>query len=104
MLRSYLQQANENDLRQPNAITRHAQSLVLLDDRRDSTGWLGTDGENYSARNWDGYSRYPPGGENASILLLNTLDLYKKQTRGVSPHTFLNLSTSVTLTIDMGRG
>lgn len=89
LLRNYLEQANENDLRQPNATTRHAQNLVLLDDRRDPTGWLGTDGETYSARDWDGYSRYPPGGENASILLLNTHDLYKKQSRSVSPHTLL---------------
>lgn len=89
LLRSYLEQANENDLRQPNVATSHAQHLILLDDRRDATGWLGTDGEIYSARDWDGYSRYPPGGENASILLLNTHDLYKKQSRSVSPHTCL---------------
>lgn len=80
-LRQYLEQADERELR--SAISADAQGLVLLDDRRDTTGWLGTDGEAYSARDWDGYSRYPPEGENPTVLLLNTQDLYKRQSESV---------------------
>lgn len=88
LLKSFIGRASVNDLQQPNAATRYPQSLVLLDDRRDNTGWLGTDGETYSARDWNGYSSYPPQGEDASVLLLNTHDLYKKQSRSVSRHAF----------------
>ena len=87
-LRKFLEQADENDLQKPSATTTYTQDLVLLDDRRDNTGWSGADGEAYSARNWDGYSRYPPEGENRTILLLDTQGLYKRQCRSVSSCAF----------------
>ncbi|KAL8822470.1 MAG: hypothetical protein Q9191_006796 [Dirinaria sp. TL-2023a] len=78
-LRRFLSQADEKDLQQPSATSLDSQGSVLLDDRRDSTGWLGTDGETYSARDWEGYSRYPPEGENPVTLLLDIQGLYKRQ-------------------------
>ena len=82
-LRRFLGQADEKDLQKPNATGPGSQELVLLDDRCDNTGWLGTDGEAYSGRDWDGYSRYPPEGENAVTLLLDIQGLYQRQSSSV---------------------
>ena len=83
-LHLFLKQANEKDLQKPSAITASALDLVLLDDRRDNIGWLGTDGEAYSARDWDGYISYPPEGENPLTLLLDAQGLYKRLSESVS--------------------
>lgn len=82
-LRRFLGQADEKDLQNPSATIPGSQELVLLDDRRDNTGWLGIDGEAYSARDWESYSRYPPAGENPVTLLLDIQGLYKWQSSSV---------------------
>ena len=87
-LRRFLEQADENDLQKPSATTTHPQDLVLLDDRRANTSWLGHYGEAHLARNWDGFYRYPPEGANPTILLLDTQGLYKRQSRSVSSCAF----------------
>ena len=43
---------------------------ALVDDRRDSTGWQSAD-QRYFARDWDGYSSYPPEGIDVHFEVLD---------------------------------
>lgn len=83
-LRRFLEKADEQDLTSSTSSTRYDVPLVLLDDRRDATGWLGSDGGWHSARDWDGYAEYPPEGRTPTIALMHAQDLYQKQLRSVS--------------------
>ena len=90
-LRKFLENADEEDLRSPTSSSRYDRPLVLLDDRRDITGWLDPNGDHHSARDWDNYATYPPEGENPTISLMHAQDLYQKQLRSVNefPSSFL---------------
>ena len=83
-LRKFLGKANDTDLHSQTSSA--SQGLILLDDRRDNTGWLGTDAEVHSARDWDGYIEYPPEGENATVLLLDPQGLYRRQSESVGSY------------------
>ena len=81
-LRRFLETADDRDLTSSPS-TRYEVPLVLLDDRKDVTGWADASGDQHSARNWDVYARYPPKGENVSITLMHAQDLYQKQLQSV---------------------
>ena len=83
-LRKFLEQADPNDLIQQTPSSRYSAPLVLFDDRRDDTGWHGLDGEQHSARNWDGYVSYPPVGSRCFTSLMNARELYQRQLASVS--------------------
>ena len=83
-LRRFLEQANFDDLVAQPMPSRHSTPLVLLDDRRDDTGWLGMDGEQHSARNWDGYVSYPPAGSCQFTALMHAGQLYQRNSASVS--------------------
>ena len=83
-LRNFLEQANPNDLIASAPPSRYISPVVLLDDRRDDTGWLGTDGEQHSARNWDSYVSYPPVGSCQYTALMHAGELYQRQLASVS--------------------
>ena len=83
-LRRFLANADEEDLRSPTSSSRYDLPLVLLDDRRDVTGWLDPNGDHHSARDWDNYATYPPEGEKPTISLMHAQDLYQKQLRSVN--------------------
>lgn len=91
-LRSFLEKTNEDDLTSTTISARYDLPLVLLDDRRDVTGWLDPDGDQHSARNWDGYAVYPPEGEDAVTTILHARDLYQKQLRSVPNALLFNMS------------
>lgn len=83
-LRDFLEQANLNDLTSQSPSSRYGTPSVLLDDRRDDTGWIGMDGEQHSARDWDGYVSYPPTGSCQFTSLMNPGQLYQRQMASVS--------------------
>ena len=83
-LRKFLEQADPNDLIQQTPSPRYNAPLVLLDDRRDDTGWRGLDGEQHSARNWDGYVSYPPVGSCRFTSLMDAGQLHERQRASVS--------------------
>ena len=83
-LRKFLEQADPKDLIQQPLSSRYNAPLVLLDDRRDDTGWYGLDGEQYSARNWDGYVCYPPEGSCRFTSSMDAGQLYQRQLASVS--------------------
>ena len=83
-LRKFLEQADSKDLVQRAPSSRYSAPLVLLDDRRDDTGWHGQDGEQHSARNWHGYVSYPPVGSCRFTSLMDAGQLYQRQLVSVS--------------------
>ena len=82
-LRRFLESANVVNWDNIPTPSTHDINLVLLDDRRDDTGWHDINGTQHSARNWDGYSDRPPPGENIVSGLLNPGDLYRKLLKSV---------------------
>ena len=82
-LKAYLEQAPEADLfseDDSSLISLHHvryHGIALVDDRTDTTGWKIVD-EHHAARDWDGYSDYPPAGDNIDTTILNATDLYRK--------------------------
>ena len=82
-LRKFLESADEVPWDNISAPSPQDAPLTLLDDRRDDTGWQDINGTQHSARNWDGYSDYPPRGESRISGLFNPEDLYRKLLRSV---------------------
>ena len=80
----FLEQADPDDLLAPNTPSRYSTPLVLLDDRRDDTGWLGMDGEQHPARNWEGYVSYPPAGSCQYTAMMHAIELYQRHLASVS--------------------
>ena len=78
-LRDFLDQASENDLRTAPTPSQYARNIIVLDDRRDNTGWHDVGGHRHLARDWNSYANgYPPPGENIQCMMLNPGDLYRK--------------------------
>ena len=89
-LRDFLEKAidesgnPENILNTDPTPAPHSRILVLLDDRRDETGWHDAGGARHRARDWNSYAEgYPPQGESIECSMLNAGDLYRKQLRSV---------------------
>lgn len=83
-LRKFLESAGEvswDKVPTPSSLDR---LLVLLDDRRDGTGWQDINGAQHSPRNWDEYTNYPPRGEKRVSGLFNPKELHKKLFGSVS--------------------
>lgn len=100
-LRAFLEKAvdgsrdPENDLKTDPTPAPHDQLLILLDDRRDDTGWQDASGERHWARDWTGYAEYPPQGEGQEFLMLDAGELYRKQLRSVdAPNASLKLAST----------
>ena len=77
-LRKFLESAGEVSWDKDATPSNRNVLLVLLDDRRDGTGWQDINGTQHSPRNWDGYANYPSRGEKRVSGLLNPKDLYNK--------------------------
>ena len=78
-LRDFLNRANENDLQGGSTNPQHDEFSILLDDRRDDTGWE-VSGTRHWARDWNSYaSGYPPEGQGVVKNMMNARDLYRKQ-------------------------
>lgn len=83
-LRDFLEKANEDDLKAMQGSTQDDEIRILLDDRRDDTGWE-VSGTRHWARDWNSYAGgYPPEGQNVVSSLMNAKGLYRKQQRSVS--------------------
>ena len=76
-LKAFLEKANVADLT-VNTPPTQGTDLVLVDDRRDATGWYDVSGNHHSARNWTSYGSYPPQGENRDFRLFDPATLYRK--------------------------
>ena len=77
-LRKFLADARENDIVRPSPFYGQQQQLALVNDRRDITAWVDVAGNRKSACAWDGYSKYPPQGENVWLETLNAHELYTR--------------------------
>ena len=82
-LESFLKRANESDLMRFPGDRQQMYGIALVDDRSDVTGWESV-GEHYGARDWDGYSQYPPAGANVSLSIHNAAGLYQRLLASVS--------------------
>ena len=83
-LQKFLEEADEDDLKMDPIPTRHNQTNILLDDRRDDTGWQDVTNVRHFARDWNSYAGgYPPEGEDVVYSLMNAGDLYKKRLKSV---------------------
>ena len=82
-LREFLNQANEDDLQGVSTNPQQDEPSILLDDRRDDTGWE-VAGTRHWARDWTSYAGgYPPEGQGVVKSMMNARDLYRKQLRSV---------------------
>ena len=82
-LRDFLDQAKEDDLQGGSRNSQHDELNILLDDRRDDTGWE-VAGTRHWARDWNSYAGgYPPEGQGVLTSMMNARDLYRKQLRSV---------------------
>jgi hypothetical protein len=83
-LRDFLEKANEDDLKAIQGSTQDDEIRILLDDRRDDTGWE-VSGTRHWARDWNSYAGgYPPEGQNVVSSMMNAKGLYRKQQQSVS--------------------
>jgi hypothetical protein len=90
-LKAYLEEATEAELYHTedddSSLTSSQQNraygIALVDDRSDTTGWT-IDDMHHGARDWNGYSEYPPAGENIETAVYNAADLYRKLLASVS--------------------
>ena len=80
---SDLYESSEDDSSWNSSHHNRTHGIVLIDDRTDTTGWKIVD-EHHAARDWDGYSDYPPAGENVNTAILHATDLYRKLLASVS--------------------
>ena len=86
----FLELANEDDLKAVPAPARDDEFNILLDDRRDDTGWE-VGGTRHWARDWNSYAGgYPPEGQSVESSKMTAKDLYRKQQRSVSSRPFLS--------------
>lgn len=103
-LRDFLDQASENDLRTAPTPIQYARNIILLDDRRDNSGWHDVGGNRHLARDWNSYAHgYPPPGENIQCMMLNPGDLYRKLLTKVGQflYCYRRLTTSRNLNADL---
>ena len=89
-LRAFLGRADDVDLIRDPPFDQDNRLLALIDERRDTTGWIDINGEHHSARDWDGYASYPPEGKLRSADILNACNLYRKLQSSVSAHEDIN--------------
>ena len=86
----FLEMANEDDLKAVPAPAQDDEFDILLDDRRDDTGWE-VGGTRHWARDWNSYAGgYPPEGQSVVSSKMTAKDLYRKQQRSVSSPPFLS--------------
>ena len=80
-LRDFLDRAKEDDLQGGSTNSQHDELNILLDDRRDDTGWE-VAGTRQWARDWSSYAGgYPPEGQGVVTIMINARDLYRRQLR-----------------------
>ena len=103
-LRDFLDQASEDDLRTAPTPIQYARNIIVLDDRRDNSGWHDVGGHRHLARDWNSYANgYPPPGENIQCMMLNPGDLYRKLLTKVGQflYCYRRLTTSRNLTAEL---
>ena len=80
----FLEKADETILKATRPQPKEDELNILLDDRRDDTGWE-NGGKRHWARDWNSYAGgYPPEGQGVVSSMMNAKDLYRKQQRSVS--------------------
>ena len=95
-LRRFLEKASEDDPNVNSPSTQYVQKNILLDDRRDETGWEDINKIRYFARDWDSHAGgYPPEGTNISQKIMDARELYTKRLKSVhclipSPRTLIS--------------
>ena len=77
-LQAFLDTASERYLVRIEPASQVKDVLTLVDDRRDPTGWVDVKSDFHAARDWDGYSQYPPEGLDTRWELLSISNLYLK--------------------------
>lgn len=83
-LRDYIDGLDEHILEQETTPTPHNYPLALLDDRRDTTGWVDEQKVQHFARNWLDYESFPPPGELVRVQVLDVGKLYQELLLDVS--------------------
>ena len=91
-LRDFLEEADEDELKSDPTLAQHRQVNILLDGRRDNTGWKDVNDNWHRARDWNIYAEEgrPPEGENVTCTRMDAGDLYRKQLQSVSQHRHLD--------------
>lgn len=56
---------------------QQSYGIALVDDRSDITGWKSA-GQYHGARDWDGYSKYPPAGASVNSSIYSAAGLYQR--------------------------
>ena len=82
-LESFLKGVNDSDLMRVHSGQQQKYGIALVDERSDITGWESA-GKHHGARDWDGYSQYPPAGANANLSIYNAAGLYQRLQASVS--------------------
>ncbi|KAI4186791.1 MAG: hypothetical protein L6R41_003246 [Letrouitia leprolyta] len=83
-LRRFLEEASQDDLETTSTVAQYDQRNILLDDRRDDTGWQDVNQVRHFARDWNSYAGgYPPEGNNIFQASMNARELYGKRSKSV---------------------
>ena len=85
-LRNFLEDADEDQLKIDPTPIEHRQVIVLVDDRRDNTGWKDIYTNWHRARDWNSYAEdgCPPVGEDVVRRRMNAGEFYRAQIPSVS--------------------
>ncbi|KAI4130830.1 MAG: hypothetical protein LQ347_003227, partial [Umbilicaria vellea] len=75
-LRDFLHCVRGGRLEQPPISVASKESLALVNDLRDTTGWKEDEGKLHFTRNWKEYEMRPPTGEDRYFELLDVWRLY----------------------------
>ena len=76
-LKNFLEGPSQNQI-QGNSLPQDQKCMILVDDRRDATGWGDVSGTHHSARNWDAYDAYPPEGEDRALDVCDPSQVYAR--------------------------
>ena len=80
----FLAKTNEEELKKTSFSKHTSLQNILLDDRRDDTGWEDTANVRHFARDWNSYAGgYPPEGKDIQYVLMNAGELYTKRLKSV---------------------
>lgn len=83
-LRDFLEPVRNERFEQRSRLLDGGDSLALVNDRRDTTGWKDDQKKLHYARNWKEYEKRPPAGENAYFELLDVRKFYGRLKENVS--------------------
>ena len=98
-LREFLEEADEDLLKANLPPIQNEWTNILLDDRRDNTGWQDVSGRRHLARDWNSYAGgYPPSGKGIVSEIMNAGQLFRKQLGSVSWSFYVSRPSKLPLT------